>query len=81
LLAAHYGKTAEDRMYGLTSYLLIAGDKSYYFFEEGGVDISSDLVWYKEYEAEIGDPTKAYFFADGIYQRNYTKARVLANPK
>lgn len=80
LCAAHYGKTTEDRMYGLASFLLISGDKSYYFFEEGGVDTSSDLAWYKEYEAKIGKPSGDYYKKDGVYQRDFTNDKVLVNP-
>ena len=36
--------------------------------------------WYSEYETEIGDPSCDYYFDDSVYQRNYTKAKILVNP-
>ncbi|MFQ6089291.1 MAG: putative glycoside hydrolase, partial [Candidatus Methanofastidiosia archaeon] len=53
LFAMQYGNTDEDRMYGLTSFLLIANDKSYYSFNEQSVDDQTPWLWYPEYETEI----------------------------
>jgi hypothetical protein len=80
LCVAQYGTSARDRMYGLASFLLIAGDQSYYFFDEGGVDTGSYLAWYPEYEAAIGEPLSDYSFNDGVYRRDFTKGTVLVNP-
>ncbi|MCK4781793.1 hypothetical protein KAS79_02615 [Candidatus Parcubacteria bacterium] len=80
LCAAHYGTTAEHRMFGLTSFLLIANDESYYFFDEGGVDAESKLAWYSEYEAKIGTPLNNYYKKDNTYQRDFSKGKILVNP-
>jgi len=80
LLACQYGRNAKDRMYGLTSFLLIANDNSYYFFNEHSVDEDTPWRWYPEYEVEIGDPSGDYYYADDVFQRDYTEARILVNP-
>ena len=80
LFAMQYGRNDRDRMYGLASFLLIASDKSYYSFNEHSIDEDTPWRWYSEYEAEIGDPNGDYYFDDDVYQRNYTKARILVNP-
>lgn len=80
LLACQYGRNDKDRMYGLTSFLLIANDNSYYFFNERSVDEDTPWRWYPEYEVEIGNSSGDYYYADDVFQRDYTKARILVNP-
>lgn len=80
LCVAQYGTTAQHRLYGLASFLLIAGDESYYFFDEGGVDTGSYLAWYPEYEAPIGQPLGRYYVSSGVYRRDFETATVLVNP-
>jgi len=80
LCAVQYGTTEEHRIYGLASLLLIANDKTYYFFDEGGVDTESKLAWYPEYEVNIGETLTNYYKRGNIYQRDFSNGKVLVNP-
>jgi hypothetical protein len=83
LVVNHYGESREQRMYGLTSYLLIAGKNSYYFYNKNSIaqsDWNFPLVWYLEYEAEIGEPLNDYYKENEIYQRDFTNGMILVNP-
>ncbi len=67
-----------QHMYSFTSYLLGKGSKSLFAFWTSDTDRYKyfDNLW----QAQIGDPTGAYFKLDGVYQRSFTAARVLVNP-
>jgi len=80
LCVAQYGTTAQHRLYGLASFLLIAGKDSYYFFDEGGVDTGSYLAWHSEYDAPIGRPLGGYYVSGDVYRRDFENATILVNP-
>ncbi|MCX6032377.1 MAG: putative glycoside hydrolase [Chloroflexi bacterium] len=75
--------TVADRMFLLSSYLLVKGTRSYI-----NLDLDLDPEWWPEYELPIGsylggvpaDVAALYDAAAGVYRRSYTNGLVLVNP-
>lgn len=66
--------------YALGTFLLGSGGKSRFcFLREKGNNASAMDHPYNR--VDPGNPIAAYRFADGIYQRDFTRGRVLVNPK
>ncbi|NOY99505.1 MAG: hypothetical protein GXP40_09970 [Chloroflexi bacterium] len=70
------GGHRETRLYALASFLLLQTDKTYFYYAPN----EAAVHWYPEWEIEIGEPSGAYYRAEGVYQRDFTQAKVLVNP-
>lgn len=82
ILAQSYALGDEERMFGLGSYLLVKGDRTYLTFEGG-----DEPEWWPEYDVPIDAPGETATSVgdldrdgDGIYTRRYENGMVLVNP-
>jgi hypothetical protein len=75
------GTAAQKRAwhrYALASFLLGSDGRSRFSFSPGRErDPTRDHPWWK---VDLGAPTGRYGKADGVYQRSFTKGKVLVNP-
>ncbi len=68
------GASGSDlNMYTYASYLLGAGPRSYYNYASYGNGWAG-------FGAPLGTPSGAYYYANNVYQRDYSNAKVLVNP-
>lgn len=82
ILAQSYAIGSQERMFGLGSYLLVKGSRTYLTFEGGSV-----AEWWPEYDVPIGAPAETASAiddldadADGVYVRRFENGMVLVNP-
>ena len=67
----------ESRIYSLASFLLFQTSKTYFYYEDGKEE---NIYWFPEWELGIGDPLGKSYVNNSIYQRDFTKAKILVNP-
>ena len=69
----------QARLYGLASYLL-GKQGPHDFFYYAIHPASWPPIWFPEWETRIGHPIGDRYKAQGVWQRSYSKGKVLANP-
>jgi hypothetical protein len=66
-------------LFGLASYLLVAGDKIYFRYTS---DTAYSKMWlYDNYKARLGQPTSYYTRNGNVWSRNFTNGKVTVNPE
>jgi hypothetical protein len=82
ILAQSYALGDQERMFGLGSYLLVKGDRTYLTFEGG-----YEPEWWPEYDVPIGAPTETATTiadldpeGDDVFVRHFDDGMVLVNP-
>jgi hypothetical protein len=82
ILAQSYALGDRERMFGLGSYLLVKGSRTYLTFEGG-----FEPEWWPEYDVPIGAPVETAETigdldpdGDGVYERRFDDGIVLVNP-
>jgi len=84
-IATVYPKFADDnlqaRYYGLASFLLgQQGTASYFYYQIGNDYQFTPPLWFDEWALNVGSPLGDRYLAQGVWQRDYTNAKVLVNP-
>ena len=95
LVSWSYKLPEEDLVYLYGSFLLVGNQKTYFSGSESdsreliyqGVHYSDFFgylldgsKWYSLWDYDLGDPEGLMYKEYGLYQRNYTKARIIVNP-
>jgi Ca2+-binding RTX toxin-like protein len=82
ILAQSYALGHQERMFGLGSYLLVKGSRTFVNFEGG-----PEPEWWPEYDVPIGVPIESAQTiddldgdGDGVYVRRFDNGMVLVNP-
>ncbi len=70
---------AQLRMFVLGSYLLVANKNVFLYISDLDYGIRC-ILYYPEYDVDLGAPSGSYFKREGVYQRNFDKGIVLVNP-
>jgi len=71
----------QARIYGLASYLMgKEGLHDFFYYQIEGRWAWWPPLWFPEWETRIGHPIGARYKAQGVWQRSYSKGKVLANP-
>jgi hypothetical protein len=80
MLVAQGTQTDLNReLFGLASYLLVAGDKMYFRYTS---DKAYSQVWlYDNYRAKLGEPLGYYTRSGNVWTRQFTNGTVTVNPE
>ena len=70
----------DNRMFILGSYLLVANQNVILNMNDLNFDPSGMLLYYPEYEVDLGKPLGSYGVENNIYQREFEEGLVLVNP-
>ena len=66
--------------YLLSSYLMAAGDNSYYGIAIDKTAPYGGMAFFDDWNIDVGNPLGAYSEQNGIYKREFSKALVVVNP-
>jgi len=71
----------ESRLFALSSFLLVQEDNTHFYFRDSAPGNETNLLWYPEQDAPIGDPVGVYGtdWTQGNYFRIFTGGKVFVN--
>ena len=76
---AGFTENVSSRMFVFASYLLVSHPKVVLYISDLSYG-TKVILYYPEYDVDLGPPLGPYSERGGIYERRYAKGRVLVNP-
>jgi len=76
---AGFTTDVSSRMFVFASYLLVSHPKVILYLSDLNYDTKA-ILYYPEYEIDLGAPIESYHENKGIYERKFEKGKVLVNP-